>query len=284
MLKKLLFAIISLLSIEATAQGEATDSISVIRPVASFYTASVGSSSLTDTYLSPLTFHGQTYGLQYHRMQAMKFDPQRWIMQLSAELSLDRATYGYTSPMWRANLLLSWGMQHRWSMPVDGLSLEVGGATTLDAGVLYIDRSGNNPASAKCAITLDLSVAATYNFNVGKQRLSLRYQPSMPVIGAFFSPQYDELYYEIYLGNRGNLAHCAWLGNRFALRQLLSLDFHWGNTVLRLGYRSSILSSKINNLTTNIFNHSFTIGIGGEWISLGDHRHKSNAEVISAIY
>lgn len=256
-----------------------------LRPVAAFYTAAVGSSSLTDTYLSPLTFRGQHYGLGYQRLQAMKFNPRQWVMQLEGQLSVDHATPAWSSaPMWHGQLLLSWGIRHRWALPVEGLTLEAGGAVTLDAGVLYINRSGNNPASAKAAITADLSAAATYNFTLGRQKLTLRYQPTMPLLGAFFSPQYDELYYEIYLGNHHHLAHCAWPGNRFALRHLVSLDFHWGNTVVRVGYQGSIMSSKVNHLTTNIFTHVFTIGFGGEWISLGNARRSTGAPVISAIY
>lgn len=269
----------------ATASAQDAAETVPIRPVAAFYTAAVGSSSLTDTYLSPLTFHGQHYSLAYQRLQAMKFDPRRWVMQLSGKLSVDRATPQWSStPMWHGELFLSWGMRRRWQMPVTGLSLEAGGTLSLDAGVLYIDRSGNNPASAKAAITADISAAATYGFSIGRQKLTLRYQPDMPLVGVFFSPQYDELYYEIYLGNHHGLAHCAWPGNRFALRQLVSLDFHWGDTVLRIGYLGTIMSSKVNHLTTNIFTHAFTIGVGGEWISVGRHRHSPDAEIISAIY
>ncbi len=73
--------------------------------------------------------------------------------------------------------------------------------------------------------------------SLGRLPLSLRYQPVLPVVGAFFAPDYGELYYEIYLGNHSGLAHCGWWGNYFALENLLTADLRLGSTTLRIGYK-----------------------------------------------
>lgn len=52
-----------------------------VRPVFSAYTLEAGSAHIADTYLTPLKYNGQHFGIDYQRWQAMKFDPQRWVMQ-----------------------------------------------------------------------------------------------------------------------------------------------------------------------------------------------------------
>ena len=188
--------------------------------------------------------------------------------------------------MWDLGLELQWGMMRRWSVDgVSGLQLYAGGATTLDVGALYLSRNGNNPVSAKAAWTVGLTGAAVYNFKISRLPVCLRYQPVLPVTGAFFSPDYGELYYEIYLGNRDNLAHAAWFGNYFRLNNLLTADLRLGSTNLRLGYRGDILSTKENNIVTRRITHTLIIGVSGEWLSLPrSGRISSNAKIISSVY
>lgn len=290
-MKRLHIVIASLLSLIAfsgtASESMSTDSMTVVRPVASFFTIEAGSSSMTDTYLSPLTFRGWDFAIAYQRMQAMRFSPQRWVSRFDVGLSMRRGTPPRIyRAMWGASLNIGWAMMHRWSTPVDNLSVAFGGMVDGNFGVLYIDRGGNNPASAKGAVNIGITGAATYNFNLGRLPLTLRWQPSMPLIGAFFSPEYDELYYEIYLGNRSGLVKCANPVSRFALDNAVTLDLHVGaSTVIRLGYHSSIMSSHANHLTTNIFTNTFVFGVGGQWLSIGASRGISDdTRIISAIY
>ena len=115
--------------------------------------------------------------------------------------------------------------------------------------------------------------------------LTLRYQPVLPVAGVFFSPDYGELYYEIYLGNHSGLAHFAWWGNYFMLDNHLTADLSLGATSLRLGYSGRIFSSKVNDIVTHVFTHAFVVGISGEWMSLNPRKGISaDARIISATY
>lgn len=257
-----------------------------IRPVAAAYTIELGTSHLTDTYLTPLKYKGFAAALSYERLQAMRFSPEQWVMQLRGRLGLNRAeNLAKNAAMWDLDLDLSWGMMHRFRIrEVDGLQLFAGGATGLDVGALYLSRNGNNPVSAKAAWTVSLTAAAVYNFKISRLPATLRYQPTLPVTGVFFSPDYGELYYEIYLGNHSGLAHAAWWGNYFRLDNLLTADLHLGATNLRIGYHGDILSTKVNNIVSRRFVHALTIGISGEWISLPRTQRLSNAKIISAIY
>ena len=259
----------------------------ICRPVTAAYTLEAGSAHLNDTYLTPLKYTGQNYTLGYERMQAMKFSPEKWVMQLGGRLNFGRTLNpARNATMYDLSLELSWGMMRRWDISaLSGLRLYGGGMTSLDAGALYLSRNGNNPVSAKAAWTVGLTGAVVYNFRVSRLPVCLRYQPTLPVTGVFFSHDYGELYYDIYLGNHKGLAHMAHWGNYFRLDNLLTADLRLGSTNLRLGYRNDILSTKVNNIVSRRITHTFIIGVSGEWLSLPRSGTISpKAKIISALY
>ncbi|MDE6130631.1 MAG: hypothetical protein K2F74_03465, partial [Muribaculaceae bacterium] len=62
----------------------------VERPVTSVYTIEAGRSHICDTYLTPLKYDGWQTALSYERWQAMRFNPEKWVMNRRGRLSLDR--------------------------------------------------------------------------------------------------------------------------------------------------------------------------------------------------
>ena len=89
-----------------------------VRPVFSAYTLEAGSAHIADTYLTPLKYNGQHFGIDYQRWQAMKFDPQRWVMQLDTRLTLNHTVNpAGNATMWDAMLEFRWGMMRRWRLP-----------------------------------------------------------------------------------------------------------------------------------------------------------------------
>ena len=239
-----------------------------LRPVSSTYTVEIGSAHIADTYLSPMHYSGIHAGLSYSRLQAMRFDPERWVMQLRLGASVDfTKNPAKTITLYNAGIDASWGMMRRWTLPA-GFSAGIGPALDIDAGVLYIDRSGNNPASARAAVTVDASAFAQWRGSLLGIPLTARYSAMLPVGGVFFSPDYGELYYQIYLGYRYGLVHPAWWGSYFSLDNRASVDLHFGGTSLRLAYHNYILSTKASNLVTRNVTHALSIGITTDWISL----------------
>lgn len=237
------------------------------RPVTSAWTVGAGSSHLADTYLTPLKYSGWSTSIDYERMQDTRWWPGMWEMQLRLGVSLDRTENpARNATMWAARLRGSWGLMRRWTLPC-GLRLAAGPAVTVEGGCLYNNRNSNNPASAKAAVTLDATGYVAYDMRWWHLPVTLRWQPSTAVIGAFFSPRYDELYYEIYLGNRKGLVHTAWWGNRYRLDNLVTADLHLGATSVRVGYGCDWMSSRVSNITTRMISHRFVIGITTEWIS-----------------
>lgn len=278
------------LSLAATVAVAQTDSaaVDVLRPVTSAYSIEVGSSHLTDTYLTPLNYDGWTAAMSYERLQAPRFNPAGAIMQLRGRLSVDRdQNPARNATMWGLDLNVDWGVLWRLksSRLPRGLALSGGINTGIDLGALYLARNGNNPVTAKAAWTVGISAMAVYNFRLGALPLTLRYQPSLPLTGVFFSPDYGELYYEIYLGNRSGLVHCAWPGNYFRLDNLVTLDLRFKGATLRLGYHNEVYSGKVSNIVSGHTVHSFVVGLANEWISLSPRRKLSDdAKIISAIY
>lgn len=277
--------LLSILCVMLSAMAFAQDEPTTLRPVTSSYTYEIGGATLANTYLTPLKYKGWDMALNYERMQAMKFNPEKWVMRLTAGIDLNRTDNpAKNATMWRLVADFSWGMTYRFKLP-HNITLAGGGSTSLDLGCVYNARNGNNPVAVEAAWTVNLTGYASWNVKIGRLPVTLRYQPTIPLTGVFFSPDYGELFYEIYLGNHSGLAHCAWWGNYFRMENLVTADLHLGATSLRVGFRNNILSTSINDITTHTITYSAVIGVTTEWISLNPSRKAdNNARIISALY
>lgn len=281
--------ILLILSAIGVLRAEPGDSLEAVRPVAASYMLSVGSSHLTDTYLTPLKYDGMHFGFEYERLQAMKFRPERWTQLLDLSLSLDQTENpARNATMWALMARVEWGMMHRWAQPiasVPGLKLALGGSASIEGGCLYNARNGNNPASAKGAFTLNLTGLATYGLTLGRLPVTLSWRPTLPLAGAFFSPDYGELYYEIWLGDHAGLCHFAWPGSYFCLDNLVTADLHFGATTLRVGYKGRVYSTEASHIVTNMATHSLVVGVSLDWISIDPRRglpHRNKVKLYNA--
>ncbi|MCM1110692.1 MAG: DUF3316 domain-containing protein [Clostridium sp.] len=276
----IMFSCTSVLA-SADDEGEARP----LRPVYSVWSAGAGSSHLADTYLTPLKYSGWQASIGYERLQAMRFSPDNWVMRLAFDASFDRTENpAGNATMWFGGIEASWSMVRRWTLP-EGFSAGVGGETGLDLGCLLNTRNGNNPASAKASWTVGVRGYGAWNGRIGRLPLTLRLDMSLPVTGIFFSPDYGELYYEIWLGNHSGLVHPAWFGNYFRLDTRLTADLRFGATILRLGYGFRAHTTDVNNLVSRQFRHSAIIGVASDWISLSPGRKLSeSARIIQATY
>ena len=272
----------------ASEPDSAKTSGQILRPLLSAYTFEAGSAGVTDTYLSSLRHSGIHLGLGYERMQAMKFDPQKWIMRLHGNLSVENTKNNPSrnATVWDIDFDIGWDMMFRFRTRTPVWSFTAGGTTDLSLGALYSTRNGNNPVSAKASWTIGATGAVILNTRIGRLPVCARYQLSMPLTGVFFSPDYGELYYEIYLGNHSGLAHAAWPGNFFRLDNRLSVDLRFGATIVRVGYSGRIFSSKASGLITRTSSHCLSLGFACEWLSLGTSRNRrlNDAQIISALY
>lgn len=262
----------SLRNIALAGMMVATMSLSAANPVTSSYSVEAGTSHLADTYLTPLHYNGWHAALNYGRSQSMRGRLNKWLSVIDVRFDVDRDLNvpARNVAMWAGEVDLRWGMLRRFDglVGVRALSVAVGGGMDLRGGVLYLSRNGNNPAAAKGAVTVDARAQVQYRMLVKRLPIVLSYQGDMPVTGAFFSPQYGQLYYEIWLGNHSGLAHPAWWGNYFDLDNLVTADLLLGGTTLRVGYHNHITSTKASSIVSRHITHAFVLGIVTEWTSV----------------
>lgn len=265
----------------------AQDSTEVVRPVHYTMMAEAGYTSLLDSYLTPITYSGLNLGLSFEHFQATGFNPEKWVREL--ELAAD---YGYVeNPVGNHEMhsLMGearWSLMRRWhDVPLKRLQLMVGPMVDFRGGMLYNANNSNNVVSARINFAVGVQAAAVYNTRLFGNPLALRYQASLPVVGAFFSPEYDEAYYEIFVGNRRHLAHLGWWGSRFDMNNLVTADWRLGGTIVRLGYRCRIEKSWVSHIDTRTVTHAVVIGLGGEILNLSPSRKLSDkVRVMSAMF
>lgn len=269
-MNKLLLPLLILLAFGLRAQEEPQ-----LRPVLSAYTIEAGSAHKAQTYLSPLKYRGWATAFGYERIQAMRFAPQQWVMQLQTRLEIaSTQNPARNATMWDLGLEARWGMMRRFNT-APGWTFLAGASTGIGLGCLYNARNSNNPIAAKATWAVNATGAAVWNGSLKKLPVCLRYQAEIPLAGMFFAPEYGELYYEIYLGNNKGLLRGAWPGNYFGLNNYLSADLRFGGTTLRLGYRCNILSSKASHNVSRSVEHLAVVGIVCEWLSLSPRQSKN---------
>ncbi len=231
------------------------------RPIRSSYSLAIGRQHTLDTYLSPLTYHGLAVRLDGSWRKRMPFSPRKWEMVFRGSLETDATS----NPAGNAHIVsffsrFAWGMGRVWE-PAPEWQLTAGAQAALDGGILYLSRNSNNPVAVKASAGIDLWLRASRDLKLRSLPATIFWEAQLPTLSAFFSPQYGETYYEIYLGNHSGLAHCGWWGNHFGFDSLLGAELHFGRRSLLLGWSYRLRSEWVNNLNTSIFSHSAVVGL-----------------------
>lgn len=254
-----------------------------LRPLTAFYGISFGSACDFNTYLSPMRQTGSRFGLEASWSRATGFSPEKFIMDFDARLAMDFCrNRQHTSSMTGIDLTLGWDMLYR-LRPLPGLQIGAGAGIEMNAGALYLPRNSNNPVAARLSLGLTLNLRADYSFRIGRLPVTLTDRLSLPSLGVFFSPEYGESYYEIYLGDHNGLVHCGWWGNHFQVSNLLLAQFNVCHIRLGVGYRAECRSSYTDHINTRLVNHNLVIGIATDWINV-TRGHDSSRPLIPAAY
>ena len=233
----------------------------IARPIVSSYALEIGGATLADTYLTPMRYHGTRLALSGGWKKRLPAAPERLSMMFDADIEGAFTT----NPVGNARMYLleadfDWGMLYHF-YPAQGWTIAAGASVGFDAGVMYLPRNGNNPASAIADLHLSLNARADLQTRIRRVPVVVADAVTLPSLSAFFTPQFGESYYEIYLGNRDSLAHAGWWGNRFGIDNLLSADFIFGRRALTVGYRYRIDTSWANSLSSRRESHSLVIGV-----------------------
>ena len=131
----------------------------------------------------------------------------------------------------------------------------------LGAGFTYLLKSSNNPAQGRLNLHIGCSGIAEKDFTLWKYPFTLRSQMDIPLIGATFSPNFGQSYYEIFsLGNYDKNIRCTHPFNAPSVKWETTLRFPVGHATLTLGYLADIRQYHINHLKFHSWGHSFVIG------------------------
>ena len=254
------------------------------RPVTGYYSLEIGRKSVLATYLSPLKYHGTSYTLSGEWSKAMPFNPRNAIMHFDGKVCFDNLSNpAGTARMIGLNAGFKWGISWRNVFP-NGVQVTGGGSVDIDGGAYYLLRNGNNPVQAMATAAISARLSASRPFRIGAIDFLIADKVSVPSLSVFFSPEYGETYYEIYLGNHSGLVHAGWWGNNFRIDNLLSATFDFGRTAAMIGYRFSVDTQWANNLNTKIFTHSLVLGIVPGGIGLKNKPLRNPTETKYSIY
>jgi len=252
--------------LEASGDGDS-------RVITQIYSFEAGAESALDTYLSPLRYHGFCIGLGGKWSKVTSWKNNSWMMDFDSRMHIGlMRNPARTSDMIDFRASFRWCAAYRFQLP-DRVLLTAGVGAGINAGVVYLPGNGNNPASVKADAGIGLRGSVSWPFKIGKLDVLLSDEVYLPSLSMFFSPQFGETYYEIYLGNHDGLVRCGWWGNHFSVDNLLAFDLDIGPSALRLGYRFNAGTSWVSHINTQIVTNSFVIG----WIPGGIGLHKTKA-------
>ena len=223
----------------------------------------VGKSKILETYLTPEHFSGTGLTYLYIKDTAPTDTLRRWTTTIEHEVDLSKTKdrSGNTSDL-EATYNLYWARYYN-LQPIDNLRLQFGAAANLRLGGIYNMTSSNNPGQAHASLSIMPSATAAYNFSIGSQHFSARYELNLPLVGVMFSPNYGQSYYEIFC--QGNYDHNI-VPTTFisapTFRQMATIDWRFSQRIsLRVGYLGNYQQSKVNNLKSHIYAHRIMIGI-----------------------
>lgn len=231
----------------------------------------VGSANVLDTYLSPYNYTGKDIRIQRETQRMTRL----WGGRVSNQSFIDvnaaiNKNHARNIDEYAGGIRYSQGWFYNFRNgnivnPVERSTSRLNFAAGLAAsgyiGVVYIDRSGNNPAQAKADLMIDFSGMVTYDMFLWKHHYLWRYQVSVPLMGIAFSPNYGQSYYEIFeLKQRNHNVLFAYPGNMPTMRHRLTLDIPIKRYTLRVGYVAQFNQSKFNHLKYHSYTHDFVIG------------------------
>jgi hypothetical protein len=248
----------------------------------------IGRYSLLDSYLSPgqpMHYTGTGIGFLSERMKMTPLADYRISRNQYARIDLALANNPSGAASTASGFLEYSLGYHRHFRPTTNLKLLAGLSAHGLLGFLYNTRNGNNPATVKADIDLNLSAMAIYRLVIGNYPLTLRYRVEAPFVGIFFAPHYGQSYYEIFdLGNDAGVLPFASLHNKQAVRNLLTVDFGVGPVTLRTGYLYSYYRTDVYGIQSRIASGTFLLGIVREFVSFSGKRLKNTQHYRSAYY
>lgn len=167
---------------------------------------------------------------------------------------------------------------YKWS-PAKQLNLFGGPGLRLGTGGVWSTRNGNNPGTLRLYADVTAHGTITYRLPSERWGLLFRLSDEVSLLGAGFSQEYGESYYERFiLNSQGQITDRLYLrhpGSGFSNRLMLTVDIPLLDyATLMLGYRHGYESSNVNRIQTYESSHSLLVGFSMLFQNL--HGRKNN--------
>lgn len=258
-MKRIIFLLYACLSVLVLRAQE--DSLRATRYVMRSVLYGAGVSNVLDTYLSPLEYKGPEVRILRENMRMTRLMngsvSAQNLLQAHVSYTHNPSQTGY---MYAGLLNWSYALHYQFRLN-EQLKLLAGPTIDLNGGFVYNTRNSNNPAQAKAYGSLGISGMAIYKFHIGNYPLVVRYQANLPLLGAMFSPEFGQSYYEMFsLGHKGKNVLFTSLHNSPSLRQMVTLDFPIRKVTMRVSYVCDLQQAKVNHLKYHTYSHDFMIG------------------------
>ena len=258
-MKRIFFLLCACLSVLVLRAQE--DSLRATRYVMRSVLYGAGVSNVLDTYLSPLEYKGPEVRILRENMRMTRLMngnvSAQNLLQAHVSYTHNPSKTGY---MYAGLLNWSYTLHYQFRLN-EQLKLLAGPTIDLNGGFVYNTRNSNNPAQGKAYGSLGISGIAIYKFHIGNYPLVARYQANLPLLGAMFSPEFGQSYYEMFsLGHKGKNVLFTSLHNSPSLRQMVTLDFPIRKVTMRVGYVCDFQQNKVNHLKYHTYSHDFMIG------------------------
>lgn len=221
----------------------------------------LGTANLLDTYLSPLEYTGATLSTLHFNERRLSRRSPSWRIEgiyglnfSGASSPTEDADYLDGNIMAACAVVRTWRAGSRWL-------LAAGPMADLSAGFTYNTRNGNNPAQARLASNVGLSLRAEHAFRLLHKEWLLRLRADLPAAGLMFSPRYGQSYYEIIsLGKTDRNVRATTFVNTPSMRFSALIDIPLGRTRLTAGFHSDVVQSHLNGLKRHSWQNSFVLG------------------------
>ena len=260
----LLFCILCLLWCLPVGAQTAADSTDVpsVRPVTEYcWLWGAGSGNVLDTYLSPLEYTGPNFSLLHRTERPFSRKHRRLTVQ---GLYTGHLAYLHSptddGKEWDAEISAAGGclydLHHtpHWRLAAGALAELTGGFT-------YNTRGSNNPAQGRLGISLSATALAQYAFRFFRRPAKVTVQTDIQMVGAQFSPEYGQSYYEIFsLGHTSGIVHFTHPGNCPTGRLQAYLTLPLGGANWTLGYLADVRQSRLGGLKRHAWRNCFMIG------------------------
>ncbi len=255
-MKRLTALLLVLLPLAASATRPDT-----VRAVEHVWLYGVGTTNVLDTYLSPQEYSGPSIGALHRSQRQARWGKGRVsVVGLYSGHAAMLETAREQGREWDGAATGAFGWYYNWR-PARGLRLAAGGLLEAELGFTYNTRNGNNPAQGRLGAALAASGVADYAFRLRRYPMAVRWQVDVPLVGAMFTPNYGQSYYEMFsLGHYDRNVRATHPLNAPSLRSLLTLNLAVGRATLSLGYLADIRQSEVSHLKRHHWSHRFVVG------------------------